>query len=146
MCASTACTRNCLIEVVASYSSERGVADFAQPLHVVVAETWVVWSPSSRLARRCVLSCARSDGRTVSTIRRVPTTRKDSSNAGWVLLAVLVVVGALVVPIAAGLLQAAFGVSGASSYLIWLGIVVGLTALATVVLVSRRPTDRRPPP
>lgn len=62
VCASTACTRNCLIEVVASYSSERGVADFAQPLHVVVAETWVVWSPSSRLARRCVLSCARSDG------------------------------------------------------------------------------------
>ncbi len=62
VCASTACTRNCLIEVVASYSSERGVADFAQPLHVVVAETWVVWSPSSRLARRCVLSSARSDG------------------------------------------------------------------------------------
>ncbi len=62
------------------------------------------------------------------------------------LLAVLVVVGALVVPIAAGLLRAAFGVSSASSYLIWLGIVVGLTALATVVLLSRRPTDRRPPP
>jgi len=57
------------------------------------------------------------------------------------MLAVLVGLGA---GVAAGFLAVALGVSGEYSHLTWFGIAVGLIALATVLLVPRRPANRRP--